>query len=211
LATLKTTGIPLMITILAKAQSPASTLHMDSPYWLASQPPPRYHLLHTEAIMMRILPLVILVLLTACASSGKSGTASGFASFNTSGSKNRAPAQNEQLTPDTSKNWRPVVDNAKCAAAAAYEIPTLLGLGITQLGAGISDLGASILEGRVCINASKLGTKVWRPVIQSLIEMGCVAPMGDIENPKYYTYAEMFSKSPPPENAPKFPPLFHCE
>lgn len=91
--------------------------------------------------------------------------------------------------------WRPVVDNAKCAAAIAWAVPTLLGVGIAQATAVVSDIGASLLEGKVCFTATKGTAELTIPLLTSLIELGCVAPIEDIRNPKYFTYPNITKNS----------------
>jgi hypothetical protein len=77
-----------------------------------------------------------------------------------------------QSSIEETENWRPIVDNGKCAAAIVWAVPTLAGLG------------------NVCFTANKTMISSYRPVLQTLIEMGCVAPLSGIENPKYYTFAK---------------------
>lgn len=97
-----------------------------------------------------------------------------------------AYAQNE----DT-KNWKPVLDNAKCAASLVLEIGTLVSAGIIHTVATISDVGASILEGKICFQANKNMSQETKRMFVNMYEMGCIAPLDDIKNHDYYSYTDI--------------------
>lgn len=85
--------------------------------------------------------------------------------------------------------WRPILDSTKCVSTVLFSVGVIAGMGLAQVTAAVSDLGASILNGEVCLETSKLVGHAWSPMLTKWIEMGCVAPIDDINNPEYYTYS----------------------
>ncbi|EQC49375.1 hypothetical protein M899_1656 [Bacteriovorax sp. BSW11_IV] len=102
------------------------------------------------------------------------------------------------------RSYRPMVDDAKCVAAMAWTLPTMAGLALGQMTATLSDISSSIADGKVCLSASKFMIKKHVPVLKSLIEMGCIAPYDDIQNPKYYTQLDELKTNPSVK-------LFRCD
>lgn len=98
-------------------------------------------------------------------------------------------ATSQSFASERTQMWMPVVDNPKCAAALGLSLPAMAGLAVEQLGAGFMDFTATLSTGKLCIESSKYMSGLWRPVLTSLVEMGCIAPMADIANPIYYSHS----------------------
>lgn len=107
-----------------------------------------------------------------------------------------------------SKSWRPVVDSTKCAAALAWSIPTMIGLGLNQAVGAVSDVGAMVLEGKLCFSASRIALSTHRPIMTTLFELGCIAPINDINNPVYYSYIYNSTKTVKAQDGFE---MFKCE